>query len=103
MAAIPGADPVSTRQQRIAELARQAPQMGFTSLNHPPDSPWLPAAYGGPRREGAVGGDGIPAADYEADLAANLRSLLDRAKSGSYRAPPVRRVHISKGPGSSEA
>ena len=26
---------VSTRQQRIAELAKQAPQMGFTSLNHP--------------------------------------------------------------------
>ena len=34
MAAIPGADAVSTRQQQIAELAQQAPQMGFTSLNH---------------------------------------------------------------------
>jgi retron-type reverse transcriptase len=41
-------------------------------------------------------------ADYEADLRANLRSLRDRAKSGSYRAPPVRRVHISTGPGSAE-
>ena len=30
----------------------------------------------------------------------NLQSLLDRAKSGDhYRAPPVRRVHISKGDG----
>src|SRR5262249_20738548 len=46
--------------------------------------------------------DGITAADYEADLTANRRSLLDRAKSGSYRAPPVRRVPISKGPGSNE-
>ena len=26
----------------------------------------------------------------------NLQSLLDRAKSGTYRAPPVRRVHIPK-------
>ena len=45
MAAIPGADPVSTRQQRIAELARQAPQLGFTSLNHHLDFTWLLVAY----------------------------------------------------------
>ncbi len=43
--------------------------------------------------------DGQTAADYEANLEANLRSLLDRAKSGGYRAPPVRRVHIPKGTG----
>src|SRR6185369_2194052 len=99
MAAIPGADSVSPRQQRIAELARQAPQMGFTSLNHHLDFTWLLVAYWSTRRDGAAGVDGMNAADYEADLIANLRSLLDRAKSGSYRAPPVRRVHISKGPG----
>ena len=29
----------------------------------------------------------------------NLTSLLDRAKSGTYSAPPVRRVHIPKGTG----
>jgi RNA-directed DNA polymerase len=102
MAAIPGADSVSTRQQQIAELAQQAPQMGFTSLNHHLDLTWLLVAYWSTRRDGAAGVDGITATDYEADLIANLRSLLDRAKSGSYRAPPVRRVHISKGPGSQE-
>ena len=102
MAAIPGADSVSTRRQRIAELAQQAPQMGFTSLNHHLDFTWLLVAYWSTRRDGAAGVDGMNAADYEADLIANLRSLLDRAKSGSYRAPPVRRVHISKGPGSAE-
>jgi RNA-directed DNA polymerase len=102
MAAIPGAETVSTRQQRIAELAQQARQLGFTSLNHHLDLIWLLVAYWSTRRDGAAGVDGITAADYEADLIANLRSLLDRAKSGSYRAPPVRRVHISKGPGSQE-
>jgi group II intron reverse transcriptase/maturase len=37
---------------------------------------------------------------YEEHLDDNLQSLLDRAKSGLYRAPPVRRVHIPKGSGS---
>ncbi len=43
--------------------------------------------------------DGQTAADYEKNLEGNLRSLLERAKSGTYRAPPVRRVHIPKGSG----
>ncbi|WP_437330760.1 acyltransferase domain-containing protein [Sorangium sp. So ce381] len=36
---------------------------------------------------------------YAANLEDNLQSLLNRAKSGTYRAPPVRRVHIPKGIG----
>ena len=40
-----------------------------------------------------------PKTYYEKDLEANLPSLLDRAKSGTYFAPPVRRVHIPKGTG----
>jgi len=43
---------------------------------------------------------GEPSFEYAVNLEANLRSLLDRAKSGSYQAPPVRRVHIPKGTGS---
>jgi group II intron reverse transcriptase/maturase len=90
---------VSTRQQRIAQLAKQAPQMAFISLNHHIDLAWLMEAYRRTRKDGAVGVDGRTARDYEADLEANLQSLLNRAKSGTYRAPPVRRVHIPKGTG----
>ena len=92
-------DPVSTRRQRIAELAKQSPQMGFTSLNHHLDLGWLAEAYHRTRKDAAPGVDGLTAEEYGRDLLGNLRGLLDRAKSGLYRAPPVRRVHIPKGTG----
>jgi group II intron reverse transcriptase/maturase len=92
-------DPVSTRRQRIAELAKQSPQMGFTSLNHHLDLAWLVEAYNRTRKDGAPGVDGQTAADYGLSLLANLESLRDRAKSGAYRALPVRRVRIPKGTG----
>jgi RNA-directed DNA polymerase len=94
--------PVSTKQQRVAELAKQSPQMGFTSLAYLMDVDWLHEAYRRTRKDGAAGVDGLTATDYEVDLEANLRSLLDRAKSGTYRAPPVRRVHIPKGGSATE-
>jgi RNA-directed DNA polymerase len=71
--------------------------MGFTSLAYLMDSDWRYEAYRRTRKDGAAGVDGQTATDYEQDLEGNLRSLLDRAKSGTYRAPPVRRVHIPKG------
>ena len=90
---------VSTRQRRIAQLAKQMPEKGLTSLNQHLDLAWLREAYRRTRKDGAVGVDGQTAADYEKDLEGNLRSLLERAKSGTYWAPPVRRVHIPKGTG----
>jgi RNA-directed DNA polymerase len=87
---------VSTKRQRIAELARQSPEMGFTSLAYFIDIDWLLQAYQQTRKDGATGVDGQTGEDYAADLMGNLQSLLDRAKSGTYVAPPVRRVHIPK-------
>ena len=57
-------------------------------------------AYRLTRKDGATGIDGVTAADYEADLEARLLDLLDRIKSGRYRAPPVRRAYIPKADGS---
>ena len=99
MANTPRLDPVSTKRQRIAELARDAPEMVFTSLAHHIDMHVLRTAYAATRKDGAVGLDGQTAADYAVHLEANLQSLLDRFKSGQYVAPPVRRVHIPKGDG----
>ena len=93
---------VSTKQQRIATLAKQSPQMAFTSLAYPMDIDWLKEAYRRTRKDGAVGVDGVTAEEYEQDLEGNLQRLLDLAKSGAYRAPPVRRVHIPKGGSATE-
>src|SRR5262249_55323150 len=92
-------DPVSTKQQRLAKLAKQAPQLGFTSLNHHLDLTWLAEAYQRTRKDGAPGVDGQTADGHGLSLLDNLTSLLARAKSGAYFAPPVRRVHIPKGTG----
>jgi RNA-directed DNA polymerase len=47
-------------------------------------------------KDRAVGVDEQTAAEYEVNLRENLQSLLNRVKSGTYVAPPVRRVHIPK-------
>ena len=96
MTGTPRPDIMSTKRGRIAELARDAPDMAFTNLAHHIDLDWLLAAYFKTRKDGAVGVDGQTADDYEANLMGNLRDLVDRAKSGTYVAPPVRRVHIPK-------
>ncbi len=93
---------VSTKQKRIAALAKQSPEMAFTSLAYLMDIDWLKEAYRRTRKDGAAGVDGMTAEQYEQDLEGNLQSLLDRAKSGTYKAPPVRRVHIPKGGSSTE-
>lgn len=96
MPGTPRPESVSTKQQRIAELARDAPGIAFTTLAHHIDLDWLHEAYARTRKDGAVGVDGQTADDYGADLTGNLQVLLDRVKSGTYAAPPVRRVNIPK-------
>lgn len=91
---------VSTKLERIAMLAKIEPKQVLTTLAHHIDVGFLREAFRLTRKDGAVGVDAETAADYAANLESNLESLLDRLKSGGYRAPPVRRVHIPKGDGS---
>jgi len=90
---------VSTKLQRIAELAREAPERAFLSLAHHIDLEFLKEAFRRTRKDGAVGVDGQTGRAYEERLEENLRSLLERFKSGRYRAPPVRRTYVPKGDG----
>jgi len=90
---------LSTKRQRIAELARSKPGTALFLLHNVIDLDWMREAYELTRKDGATGIDGATAGDYEANLEANLKSLLERIKSGRYRAPPVRRTFIPKADG----
>ena len=96
-----GREVISTRQRKIAELARREPKLTLTTLAHHLDEGWMREAYRRVRKDAAAGVDGVTAAQYEADLEANLSSLLEGLKSGRYRAPALRRVHLAK-PGTSK-
>ena len=74
--------------------------MALCSLHHVIDLEWMQEAYRLTRKDGASGIDGVTAAEYEVNLEARLLDLLDRIKSGRYRAPPVRRAYIPKADGS---
>lgn len=90
---------VSTKLQRIAKMAKEHPERAFTNLAHHIDLDFLREAFRLTRKDGATGVDGVTGEDYERNLETNLQSLLDRFKSGRYRAPDVRRVRIPKGDG----
>ena len=91
---------IYTNIERIAELARKHPERVFNSIHHVIDMSWLQEAAQRVRKDAAVGVDGQTYAEYEANLQDSLQGLLERCKTGTYRAPPVRRVHIPKADGS---
>jgi retron-type reverse transcriptase len=74
--------------------------VALSSLHQVIDLEWLKEAYRLTRKDGAPGIDGVMANEYAANLEANLLDLLDRIKSGRYKAPPVRRTYIPKTDGS---
>ena len=87
-----GSVPISTRLERIATLARQLRDQPLTTLAHHIDLEWLREAHRRTRKDGATGVDGQSADEYATQLEDNLRSLLERAKSGTYRALPEMRA-----------
>lgn len=87
---------VSTKQAQIAYWARTHPTEACVSFNHYLDEEWLKEAYRLTRRDGAVGVDGMTKEEYGQNLSVNLRDLSDRARSGRYEAPPVKRGYVPK-------
>jgi RNA-directed DNA polymerase len=90
---------VYTKQQRIANTAKYRREEALSSLNHHMDVDWLKEAFRRVRRDAAPGIDGVTYEQYAQELARHLPDLLNRVKSGRYRAPAVKRVYIPKGNG----
>ncbi|WP_434418463.1 group II intron reverse transcriptase/maturase [Nannocystis pusilla] len=101
MSGTPKPNNISTKQDRIAKLAQQMPGTALRTLGHHIEGEWLREAHRRTRKDAAPGVDGVTAEAYERDLEGNLERLLGAAKTGQYRAPPVRRVEIPKGDGKS--
>jgi hypothetical protein len=56
--------------------------VALSSLHHVIDLEWMKEAYRLTRKDGALGIDGVTAADYATNLEANLLDLLDRNQVG---------------------
>lgn len=90
---------VSTKLDRIAELASKIRNEPLNNLSHHLDMALFKEAFRRTSKRGAPGVDGQTVEEYRKNLEENLQGLLNRAKSGTYRAPPVRRAYIPKADG----
>jgi len=98
----PSLNDISTQLTQIAKTARET-QAPLTTLMHHVNIDWMREAYRRTRKDGALGVDGQSATAYAENLEENLQNLLGQAKSGRYRAPPVKRVYIPKANGEQRA
>jgi RNA-directed DNA polymerase len=87
---------MSTKLDRIAEIAKQKPEEKFTSLIHLIDEEMLKQCHEELSGNKASGVDGVTKLQYEKNLSENIRNLLDRMKRQQYRPRPVKRIYIPK-------
>jgi len=90
---------LSTSLQGIANKARKEPRHRFRNLYGMLTEAFLLESWRWVRKNAASGVDGVSAREYERELAANIRSLVERLKGKRYRARLVRRQWIPKGDG----
>jgi RNA-directed DNA polymerase len=87
---------VSTKLQRIAELAKKDTKIKFTSLAHLLSPELLKESFLKLNKYGAPGADEITMEEFRMNLDANVETLWLELRSGKYRASPVRRTYIPK-------
>src|SRR5215471_623733 len=90
---------MSTQLGQIAKKAKSDRKVRFTSLAHLLTPEFLRETWKQMNRRGASGIDGETTKEFEQQFDTRVQELCERLKRGAYRAPPVRRVEIPKGPG----
>jgi len=87
---------METKLLRIAELAKSEPKMKFTSLTHLLNEQSLTQCHQELPNKKATGVNGTTKEQYSENMEENIRDLVCRLKSKSYRPVPVRRMYIPK-------
>lgn len=87
---------MQTKLQRIASVAQEKPEEKFTSLIHLINEESLTQCHKEMKRRKSPGIDQITKDEYEENLVENVRGLLSRMKTNSYRPNPVLRKYIPK-------
>jgi group II intron reverse transcriptase/maturase len=90
---------VQTFLQGIAKKAAEQKGYRFCNLSTMLNLELLLDSWRLIRKDAACGVDRVSAQEYERNLEANIRQLVERLKRGSYRAKLVRRRYIPKGNG----
>jgi RNA-directed DNA polymerase len=90
---------MSTQLSQIAKRAKLDRKARFTSLAHLLTPEFLKETWGKMNRRASGGVDGVSAEQFEGELGTQVEAICAQLKAGTYRAPPVRRVDIPKGPG----
>jgi RNA-directed DNA polymerase len=90
---------VLTVEMQIAERARKYRSEALTNLHEFINEPLLQESFDTLNKKGASGVDAETWIDYHKQQEARIPQLLTSFKSGSYRAPNIRRVYIPKGDG----
>jgi hypothetical protein len=87
---------MSTKLDRLTELAKEEPKRQFFSIAHLITPEALYAAFRSLRKEASAGVDGVPYQEYQPDAERKIQELYQRLKEGKYQAQPLRRVYIPK-------
>jgi len=92
---------MSTQLGQIAKKAKLDRTVRFTSLAHVLTPSFLKETWRMMNRHAASGIDGQTTGQFASEIEQRVEEICQQLKAGAYRAPPVRRVEIPKGPGKS--